>query len=76
MKLKQKISEKRTVEQSYDTLGYSTSDETESNASGEDVNGEEVKAQMEQFSLSMMKQTTIAGTAFVMSLIGIWGDGA
>lgn len=73
---KPKKTSNRPVEQSYDTLGDSNSDGTESDDLAEDVNGEEIKAQMEQFGRRMMKQTAITGVSFAMALIGLWGDGA
>jgi len=73
---KPKKSSNRPVEQSYDTLGDSNSDGTESDDMAEDINGEEIKAQMERFGRSMMKQTAITGVGFAMSLVGLWGDGA
>jgi len=73
---KPKKNSKRTVEQSYDNLADSNSDGTESEDLEEEVNGEEIKAQMELFGQIMMKQTAIAGVGFAMSLVGLWGDGA
>jgi len=73
---KTKETTKRTVDQSYDTLGDSNSDGTESEVSEEDVNGEEVKTQMEQFGRDMMSKTLITGFGFAVSLVGLWGDGA
>lgn len=75
-KKKKTIKIRRSVEQSYENLGDSASDGTESEASEEDVNGEEVKAQMEQFGGRMLIQTIVTGVSFAMSLVGIWGDGA
>ena len=43
---------------------------------GVKVNGEEVRLAMEGFTLSQMVRTGVAGLAFAMSVVGIWGDGA
>jgi len=64
------------VEQSYDTLGDSNSDENESEDLEEEVNGEVIRGQIEGFKTSQMIQAAVSGVAFVMSVVGIWGDGA
>lgn len=38
-------------------------------------NGEEVKNAMERFQLAQAVRATISGLGFVMSVVGIWGDG-
>jgi autophagy-related protein 33 len=42
----------------------------------EDVNGEEVREQMEGFMMTQIVRTVVAGIGFAMSVVGIWGDGA
>lgn len=65
------------MDASYEVLGAS---DRESEASGEDVdddvNGEEVREEMEGFMLTQIVRTCISGVAFAMSVVGIWGDGA
>lgn len=65
------------MDASYEVLGTS---DRESEASGEDmdddVNGEEVREEMEGFMWTQVIRTCVAGTAFAMSVVGIWGDGA
>ena len=42
----------------------------------DDVNGEEVREEMEGFMLTQIVRTCVSGMAFAMSVVGIWGDGA
>ncbi|TVY73461.1 hypothetical protein LSUE1_G005442 [Lachnellula suecica] len=69
----------RQMDASYEVLGASDRD-SEGTVSGEemedDVNGEEVRGQMEGFMMSQLARTAIAGVGFMMSIVGIWGDGA
>lgn len=68
---------KGKMEASYEVLGDSHSEGTSASDEGEeDVNGEELRSAMEGFRLSQMVRLALAGTGFVMSLVGIWGDGA
>lgn len=66
------------MEQSYEVLGESTSDEA---LSGEDIfeeeeiNGEEVRSEVELFVKNHLVQTALAGVGFMMAVVGIWGDG-
>jgi autophagy-related protein 33 len=66
------------MESSYEVLGDSHSEGTSASDEGEevDVNGEELRSAMEGFRLSQSVRLALAGTGFVMSLVGIWGDGA
>ena len=66
------------MEASYEVLGHdSNSEGTPSEGEmDEDVNGEEVRLQMEGFLKSQLARTAIAGVGFAMSVVGIWGDGA
>lgn len=74
---REKAAAKR-MEQSYEVLGESTSDEA---LSGEDVfeeeeiNGEEVRSEVELFVKNHLVQTALAGVGFMMAVVGIWGDG-
>lgn len=67
------------MDASYEVLGASDRD-SEGTISGEDmdedINGEEVRQQMEGFMIAQMTRTAVAGVGFAMSTIGIWGDGA
>jgi len=40
------------------------------------MNGEEVRGEVEHFLKKQAVQTAVAGLGFLMSVIGIWGDGA
>lgn len=65
------------MEASYEDLGGAHSDE---GASGEeleeDVNGEDVRHEIEFFLRNQVIQTVMAGIGFMMAVVGIWGDGA
>ncbi|KAI1810251.1 hypothetical protein GGS20DRAFT_210372 [Poronia punctata] len=67
----------RNMEASYEVLG---DEEGTPTASGEefedDVNGEEVRAEVEVFVRGQLVQTAVAGVGFFMAVLGIWGDGA
>lgn len=39
------------------------------------VNGEEVRGEVEGFLKKQVVSTAVAGLGFVMAVIGIWGDG-
>lgn len=41
---------------------------------GEDVNGEEVRAEVEGFLKKQVVRGAVAGVAFLLSVVGIWGD--
>ncbi|KAH7035310.1 uncharacterized protein B0I36DRAFT_318076 [Microdochium trichocladiopsis] len=71
----------RRMEQSYEMLGSDAhSDEGSASISGEDleddVNGEEVRAEVQAFVNTQLLQTIISGVGFAMAVVGIWGDGA
>jgi autophagy-related protein 33 len=74
---RQKKGKGRQMDASYEVLGAS---DRESEASSEemedDFNGEEVRQEMEGFMWTQIIRTCVAGTAFAMSVVGIWGDGA
>lgn len=63
---------KRGVESSYELLGDSHSEASEE----EEVNGEEVRAEMEEFRFSQAVRTGVSFVGFGMAVLGIWGDGA
>ena len=66
------------MDASYEVLGHdSNSEGTQSGEEGEEeVNGEEMREQMEGFMTSQIIRTIVAGLGFAMSVVGIWGDGA
>lgn len=71
------------MDASYEVLGSSDRDSEESISEEEPeveveegVNGEEVREQMEGFRQSQIIRTAIAGVGFMMSVVGIWGDGS
>ena len=39
------------------------------------INGEEVRAGMEQFQIAQAVRAGISGLGFLMSVVGLWGDG-
>lgn len=45
-------------------------------AQGDDVNGEQVRQAVERKQFTERVKTGLAGLAFAMQLVGIWGDGA
>ncbi|KAB5572725.1 hypothetical protein GE09DRAFT_1100637 [Coniochaeta sp. 2T2.1] len=73
------------MEASYEVLGSSSSahsDETLSASEvdveeelAQDINGEEVRTEVEGFLKKQMVQTAISGAGFLMAVVGIWGDG-
>jgi autophagy-related protein 33 len=67
----------RQMDASYEVLGASDRDsEGTASETEEDMNGEEVREQMEGFMMGQVIRTAVAGVGFAMSIIGIWGDGA
>ena len=52
-------------------------DEDELRQKGEEgsINGEMVRQSMERFQLAQMVRAGISGAGFLMSIVGIWGDG-
>lgn len=65
------------MDSSYEVLGASDREsETSGEEADDDVNGEEVREEMEGFILTQVIRTAIAGVGFAMSVVGIWGDGA
>ena len=86
---KQKEKEKRAaasrarMEASYEVLGAGGSDAHSEGSTGEemeaeeqaDVNGEEVRAEVEVFLKKQIVRSALAGLGFALSVVGIWGDG-
>jgi autophagy-related protein 33 len=72
------------MEASYEVLGSGSDAHSEGtgSASGEDleaedeqVNGEEVRTEVENFLKKQMIQTAVSGLSFLLAIVGIWGDG-
>ncbi|KAF4594674.1 hypothetical protein GQ602_000287 [Ophiocordyceps camponoti-floridani] len=62
------------MESSYEVLGDAHSEGT-SEEDIEDLNGEEVRAEVEKLSRGYMARTGFAACGFVLAVVGIWGDG-
>jgi len=76
-------SSSRMMESSYEVLGSDNHSEgSAASVSGEDVdvddvvNGEGVRGEVENWLKARVVQTGIAAVAFMISVVGIWGDGA
>jgi autophagy-related protein 33 len=70
------------MEASYEVLGAGGSDAHSEGSTGEemeaeegDVNGEEVRAEVEAFLKKQIVRSALAGLGFLLSVVGIWGDG-
>ena len=84
---KQKEREKRAaaarvrMEASYEVLGTGSDAHSEASngeeveAEERDVNGEEVRADVEVFLKKQIVRSTLTGLGFLLSIVGIWGDG-
>ena len=84
---KQKEREKRAaaararMEASYEVLGTGSDAHSEASNGEEvepeerDVNGEEVRADVEVFLKKQIVRSTLTGLGFLLSIVGIWGDG-
>ncbi|KAI1428192.1 hypothetical protein F5Y12DRAFT_711508 [Xylaria sp. FL1777] len=71
----------RRMEASYEVLSDSQTEESNGSASGEDIseeeiNGEEVRSEVDFFVRNQLVQTTVAGLGLAIAVLGIWGDGA
>lgn len=79
------------MEMSYDVIGSdahseatldsasdrSVEDDTAATpASSDNVNGEEVRGEVEGFLKKQAVSTAVAGLGFLMAVVGIWGDAA
>ncbi|KAK3292102.1 uncharacterized protein B0H64DRAFT_434931 [Chaetomium fimeti] len=77
----QRAAARARMEASYELLGTAGSD-AHSEASEEleaeeaaDVNGEQVRADVEVFLKKQIVQSALSGLGFLLSVVGIWGDG-
>ncbi|KAI0102195.1 hypothetical protein GGR51DRAFT_562865 [Nemania sp. FL0031] len=71
----------RSMVASYEMLGESHTEESAASGSGDDlldeeINGEEVRSEVEFFGRSQIVRTAVAGFGFTMAVLGVWGDGA
>ncbi|KID90110.1 hypothetical protein MGU_02815 [Metarhizium guizhouense ARSEF 977] len=70
-----KSSPRARMEASYEVLGDVHS-EPASEEDIEDINGEEVRVEVERLSRGYFARTGLAALAFAMAVVGLWGDGA
>lgn len=68
------------MEASYEVLPVGSDAHSEGSAEDvepeeAEVNGEEVRAEVEGFLKQQIVRSAVAGLAFLMSVVGIWGDG-
>ncbi|KAK3306469.1 uncharacterized protein B0T15DRAFT_141433 [Chaetomium strumarium] len=66
------------MEASYEVLGDAHSEGSAEEMEGSEeghVNGEEVRADVEVFLKKQIVRSAVAGLAFLLSVVGIWGDG-
>lgn len=63
------------MEASYEVLGDVQS-EAASEEEIDDVNGEEVRAEVEDIARGYVARTALSALGFAMAVVGIWGDGA
>ncbi|EKJ78578.1 hypothetical protein FPSE_01244 [Fusarium pseudograminearum CS3096] len=68
-------SSRAKMEASYEVLGDAHS-EPASDEDIEDINGEEVRAEVEGLTRGYLARTAISALGFAMAVVGIWGDGA
>ncbi|KAL6891140.1 hypothetical protein HDV57DRAFT_484620 [Trichoderma longibrachiatum] len=70
-------SSRARMEASYEVLGDSHSEgDLPSESELEDANGEEVRVSVEGAARAYLVRTGFAAAAFVLSVVGLWGDGA
>ncbi|KPM38969.1 hypothetical protein AK830_g7595 [Neonectria ditissima] len=70
-----KASARARMEASYEVLGDVHS-EPASEEDIDDVNGEEVRADIEGLASGYVARTALAALGFALAVVGIWGDGA
>lgn len=63
-----------------DGAGSASGDESSSAAAAEAeeeaLNGEEIRGEVDGFRKTQLVQSAVASVGFLLSVIGIWGDGA
>lgn len=70
-----KPSSRARMEASYEVLGDVHS-EPASEEEIDDVNGEEIRAEVESLARGYLARTSLAALGFAMAVVGLWGDGA
>ncbi|RDA94469.1 hypothetical protein CP533_2298 [Ophiocordyceps camponoti-saundersi (nom. inval.)] len=70
-----KSSRRGKMDSSYEVLGDAHSEGT-SEEEVEDLNGEEVRAEVETLTRGYLARTGLAACGFFLAVVGIWGDGA
>ncbi|KJZ78329.1 hypothetical protein HIM_02367 [Hirsutella minnesotensis 3608] len=70
-----KTSSRGRMEASYEVLGDVHS-EPASEEEIDDINGEEVRVEVESMARGYIARTGLAALGFAMAVVGIWGDGA
>ncbi|KAG6002566.1 Autophagy- protein 33 [Claviceps pusilla] len=73
-KTKKPSSPRARMEASYEVLGDVHS-EPASEEELEEVNGEEVRAQVDALARGYLARTGLAAVGFAMAVVGLWGDG-
>lgn len=63
------------MDASYEVLGDAHS-EAASEEEAEDLNGEEVRLEIEGLARGYIVRTGLSALGFAMALVGLWGDGA
>ncbi|KAI1184855.1 hypothetical protein F5B17DRAFT_410415, partial [Nemania serpens] len=66
----------RRMVASYEVLGDSHVEEADNDLVDEEINGEEVRSDVEVFIRDQLVRTVVAGLGFAVAVLGIWGDGA
>ncbi|KAI1157551.1 hypothetical protein F5B18DRAFT_644640 [Nemania serpens] len=66
----------RRMVASYEVLGDSHTEEVDNEFVDEEVNGEEVRSEVEVFVRDQLVRTAVAALGFAVAVLGIWGDGA
>lgn len=66
---------KAMMEASYEVLGNTASEE-EVEVVGEEINGEQLRAEMQSFAKTESIRAGVSAFAFTLACVGLWGDGA
>lgn len=66
----------RNLEASYEVLGDAHSEPASEEEVEDQVNGEDLRAQVEALAYSFAARGGLAALGFAMAVVGIWGDGA
>lgn len=66
---------KAMMEASYEVLGDTPSEE-ETEVVEEEINGEQLRSEMQSFAKTESIRAGVSAFAFVLACVGLWGDGA